>query len=201
MPVAAHPPVILASASVSRREMLVNAGIVFEAVPADIDEPTIRQALGDVEPTDMAEVLARAKAEAVSSSHPDAIVIGSDQILELDGDVFEKPADMATARANLLLFRGRTHQLHSAVAIAVGGTSEWCANDTAHLTMRNFTPEFLGQYLADAGPDVCLSVGAYQLEALGIQLFEEIDGDYFTILGMPLLPLLAELRRRKVVGK
>ncbi len=199
MPLAGSIPVILASASLSRREMLTNAGVGFESIPATVDERAIRQALGDIEPIDMAEVLARAKAEAVSSRHRDALVIGSDQILSFEDEVFEKPADVAEARANLLRFRGRAHQLHSAVALAVDGTADWCVTDTAHLKMREFTPEFLGRYLANVGPDVCHSVGAYQLEGLGVQLFDDIDGNYFSILGMPLMPLLSELRRRKVI--
>lgn len=199
MPHAASMPIILASASLSRRDMLKNAGVKFESVQAGVDETAIRQALGDVGPADMADVLARAKAEAVSSVHPGTLVIGSDQILSLDDQIFEKPADLDEARVNLLRFRGRVHQLHSAVAIASDGTADWCFSDTAHLKVREFTPEFLGHYLADVGPEICRSVGAYQLEGMGVQLFDEIDGNYFTILGMPLMPLLNELRRREVI--
>jgi septum formation protein len=199
MPLAGSMPVILASASLSRREMLTNAGVSFQSIPADVDETAVRQALGDIEPVDMAEVLARAKAEAVSSRHPDALVIGSDQILAFEDEVFEKPSDLDEARVNLLRFRGGMHELHSAVALAVDGTTDWCVTDTARLKMREFTPEFLGRYLASVGPEVCSSVGAYQLEGLGVQLFEDIEGNYFSILGMPLMPLLGELRRRKVI--
>lgn len=196
--------IVLASASRTRREMLTAAGVVFEIRPANVDERAIREALtaggAAVEPGDIAEVLARAKAEAVSRDEPDALVVGSDQVLALGEEIFEKPADMAAARAALERFRGRVHQLHAAVALAEAGEVTWAAGDTAHLTVRKFSSEFLSEYLARAGERVCESVGAYQLEGLGVNLFERIEGDYFTILGMPLLPLLAELRARGVLS-
>jgi septum formation protein len=190
--------VILASGSKSRRALLAAAGVSFDIKPADVDEPAIREAVtsGDdgLDPADVAEVLARAKAEAVSGEEEDALVIGADQILELEGRIFEKPTGMDGARRHLLELRGKTHQLHSAVVIAQAGETVWSFVDTAHLTMRPLTPQVIGDYLAAAGEQVCQSVGAYQLESIGIQLFEKIEGDYFTILGLPMLPLLAALR-------
>lgn len=194
---------ILASASAARREMLARAGIVFDVSPAKVDERAIRATLeadGNLlEPDDVAEVLARAKAEAVSREHPDAIVIGSDQVLALDGEIYEKPPTGEAARQQLLALRGRRHELHAAVALAEGGETQWSATDVAVLAVRRFSMTFLEEYLARLGPEVCETVGAYKLEGLGAQLFEAIDGDYFTILGMPLLPLLEELRQRKVI--
>lgn len=192
--------IILASASRSRREMLQAAGIVFEIEPADLDERAIRETLTSsdegVDPLDVAEVLARAKAEAVSGRHPDALVIGSDQVLALENEIFEKPPDVARAREMLKRLRGATHQLHSVVALASGGEADWTWSDTAHLTMRPFSVDFLEDYLVKAGPGILESVGAYRLEEIGVQLFEAIEGDYFTILGMPLVALLGELRSR-----
>jgi septum formation protein len=184
--------------------MLEAAGLSFAVSPADLDERAIRETLsaGDtqVDPADVAEVLARAKAEAVSRAHPEAIVIGADQVLALGDEIFEKPAGLDGARAHLEKLSGRTHQLHSAVVLARAGEVIWAHVDTASLTMRAFTAAFLDDYLSRAGPVVCESVGAYQLEGLGVQLFERIEGDYFTILGLPLLPLLDELRLRKVIA-
>lgn len=195
--------IILASGSGARRAMLESAGLRFEVVPADVDETAIREALtavGDaIDPEDIADVLARAKAETVSAAHPDAIVIGADQVLACDGKIFEKAKNGAQARETLLNLRGQPHQLHSAVVIAQAGEVAWAHCETAHMTMRGFSLQFLGEYVARSAPALTSSVGAYQLEGLGIQLFERIEGDYFTILGLPLLPLLAELRRRGVI--
>jgi septum formation protein len=180
--------------------MLTAAGVSFEIEPADLDERAIREALTsseeDVDPLDVAEVLARAKAEAISGRHPDALVIGSDQVLAFGNEIFEKPSDVAQARGMLTRLRGATHQLHSVVALASGGEADWTWSDTAHLTMRPFSIDFLEDYLVSAGPGILESVGAYRLEEIGVQLFEAIEGDYFTILGMPLVPLLGELRSR-----
>lgn len=193
--------IILASASRSRREMLTAAGVAFEIEPADLDERAIREALtadgAEIDPLDVAEVLARAKAEAVSRRHPEALVIGSDQVLAFGNEIFEKPPDVAHARDMLRRLRGATHQLHSVVALASDGEADWTWSDTAHLTMRAFSTEFLESYLVEAGPGILESVGAYRLEEIGVQLFEAIEGDYFTILGMPLVPLLGELRTRR----
>lgn len=195
---------VLASGSRSRRQMLEAAGLSFTIAPADLDERAIREILAandaTVAPADVAEVLARAKAEAVSRVHPNAMIIGADQILALGDEIFEKPDGLDGARAHLAKLRGCTHQLHSAVVLAEAGAVVWTHVDTATLTMRAFTAAFLDHYLSRAGPIVCDSVGAYQLEGLGVQLFERIEGDYFTILGLPLLPLLAELRSRGLIA-
>jgi septum formation protein len=195
--------VILASGSAIRRQLLASAGVLFSVEPAAVDEGEIRaRLLGEsdcVEASDLAGILARAKAEAVSHLRPDALVIGADQVLALGARLFEKPANLAEARDTLDRLRGRTHTLHSAVAIAERGQVVWGDVQVASLTMRRFSDAFLDQYIARAGERICSSVGAYELEGLGLQLFEVIEGDYFTILGLPMLPLLAELRQRGVV--
>ncbi len=202
----ARPHLILASGSRTRRDMLKAAGVFFSVETADVDEAAMRDALaaehGDdiVPPEDVAEILACAKAEAVSGANPAALVIGADQVLEFEGDIFAKPADIAAARDQLLRLRGRSHRLHSAVAIARAGDTVWAHVDTAELVMRDFSPRFLDDYLATVGDRVATSVGAYQIEGPGLQLFERVDGDHFTILGMPMLPLLSELRRLGVVA-
>ena len=194
---------VLASGSQTRRHMLEAAGVRFRVMPADVDEDAIRTSLGDTDPpaspAALAQALADAKAAAVSRLCADALVIGADQILALGQEVFTKPADLAAARSSLRRLAGATHRLHSGVALASGGQVVWRHVDTASLSMRAFSDGFLDAYLAQAGDRVCASVGGYELEGLGIQLFERIEGDYFTILGLPLLPLLAELRRRGVI--
>lgn len=193
---------VLASASPSRAALLAGAGLEFEQIRADVDEGAIRDALlkgpAAVQPIDVAEILARAKAERVSQTKPSAYVIGADQILTLDDRIFEKPPDMAAARATLLDLKGRTHELHAAVCVARAGETVWSFTDSAQLTMRDFSAQFLGRYLALAGADILSSVGAYKLESLGVHLFDQVRGDYFTILGLPLLPLLAFLRAQDV---
>lgn len=199
----APPAIVLASASPTRQRLLHSADIHFNVVLPRVDETVIRETLTadgqEIDPVDMAEVLARAKAEDVSARHPGCTVIGADQVLSCGADVFSKPATVDDARETLLKLRGRAHQLHSAVVIAEDGETDWVFTDTADLTMRRFSIAFLGSYLATAGDDVIGSVGAYQLEGMGIQLFERVEGDFFTILGLPLLPLLAELRARKLI--
>lgn len=195
--------VILASQSPARRAMLSAAGIPFEAVVSGVDEGALRASLaaagGPMPPARVAAALAAAKAEAVSRLHPGALVIGSDQVLDLDGDILEKPDDLAAARASLLRLRGRAHILWSAVALMQDGDLIWSETDQARLVMRSFSDGFLERYLESAGARVLGSVGAYELEGQGIQLFERIDGQYFTILGMPLLPLIGALRARGVI--
>ena len=190
-------PLVLGSGSASRKALLEAAGLDFEIDPAGIDESAIRKLVtrdrGAVA-GDVADVLARAKAETVSERQPGTLVIGSDQVLALDGQIFEKPQTHEDARRTLLALQGKTHQLHSAVALAREGHVHWAHMETAHLTMRALSPGFIGQYLADAGEGVRQSVGVYQLEGLGVHLFEKISGDYFTILGLPLLALLTQLR-------
>lgn len=187
---------VLASASPSRRTLMENAGLKFQAVAAQIDERAIEReiehrALG---PDELALELAFSKALEVSSRFPQALVIGCDQTMSLGQQVFHKPADRAEARANLLLLRGRTHRLNSGVVLVRGGREIWRNLSTADLSMREFSDAFLEDYLVRCGDDVMKSVGCYQLEGIGIQLFNSISGDYFTILGLPLLPLLEQLR-------
>ena len=194
---------ILASGSQTRRKLLEAAGVGFRVVPADVDEDAIRASLADgqqgnsgISPIGMAERLASAKAEEVSRRFPHALVVGGDQILALGEEIFTKPADLAAAATALRRLAGRTHALHSAIALATGGATVWRHVDTARLTMRQLSEAAIDGYLRRAGEQVCASVGAYEIEGLGIQLFDAIDGDYFTILGLPLLPLLHELRRQ-----
>lgn len=187
---------VLASASSSRRMLMENAGLNFQAVAAQIDERAVEReiehrALG---PDELALELASSKALEVSSRFPQALVIGCDQTMSLGTQVFHKPADRAEARANLLLLRGRTHRLNSGVVLVREGREIWRYLSTADLAMREFSDAFLEDYLVRCGDDVMKSVGCYQLEGIGIQLFNSISGDYFTILGLPLLPLLGQLR-------
>jgi septum formation protein len=195
---------ILASASSARATMLRNAGLQFDAIAADVDEEAIRSAMTSesdcVEASDVALVLAQEKALAISRLYRGALVIGSDQVLGLGRRMFSKPASVAEAREQLTTLRGRKHELVAAVALAHDGQVLWDTIDSAQMSMRPFTDEFLGLYLTRAGTSVLASVGCYQLEGLGVQLFERIDGDYFTILGMPLLPLLMELRKRGAIS-
>jgi septum formation protein len=199
---AGRPPLILASASKSRARILEAAGLAFIVEPPGLDESAMRQAVSGeraLTPHDVAEVLARAKAEAVSDLAPKAYVIGADQILALGKTMLSKPDSMEAARRQLLDLSGKTHTLHTAVAVATNGDTVWAETTVATLTMRKLSPEFIGRYLAGAGEEVLGSVGAYQLESLGAQLFDKIDGDYFSILGLPLIPLLDTLRREGVI--
>ncbi|MBG6174430.1 septum formation protein [Labrenzia sp. EL_208] len=192
---------VLASGSKIRAELMENAGLVIEIDPADVDERAVEAPLLEAgfPPEDLASVLAEAKANDVSVRRQADLVVGADQILAFEGERRTKPDDMEAARRQLLAFSGKTHELHSAVVISQNGEAVWRQVSTARLTTRDLTPEFIGHYLAAAGDDVLSSVGAYQLEGLGVQLFEKIEGDYFTILGLPMLPLLAELRTLKVI--
>ncbi|HWM32406.1 MAG TPA: Maf family protein [Methyloceanibacter sp.] len=197
-----RPPLILASSSKIRALLLEAAGLAFIVEPPGLDESIMRQAVGGerlLSPSDVAEVLARAKAEAVSDLARPAYVIGADQVLTFGDTVLSKPDSMEAARRQLLDLRGKSHTLHTSVALATNGATVWAETHTATLTMRKLSPEFIGRYLAAAGEEVLSSVGAYQIESLGIQLFDRIEGDYFTILGLPLLPLLAALRREGVI--
>jgi septum formation protein len=199
---AGRPPAILASASTSRARILEAAGLAFIVEPPGLDEAAMRQAIsgeGSLTPHDVAEVLARAKAEAVSDLARKACVIGADQVLALGDTILAKPDSMEAARRQLLDLSGKRHTLHTAVAVATNGETIWAETTLATLTMRKLSPEFIGRYLAAAGEEVLSSVGAYQIESLGIQLFEAIEGDYFSILGLPLLPLLDTLRREGVI--
>jgi septum formation protein len=190
-------PLILASKSPFRAAILRNAGITFRVEAADIDERAAEAPLlkSGASAEDIASVLAEAKALGVSEKFPDEMVLGADQTLSLDDDLFHKPADMEAARRHLLKLSGKTHMLSSALVLARRGETIWRHVSVARLTMRELSPAFIGQHLARVGEAALSSVGAYQYEGEGIQLFEVIDGDYFTIVGLPLLPLLAELRR------
>jgi septum formation protein len=193
--------IILASGSPFRRKLLENAGIDFEAIAALIDERAVEAPLegSGASPEDVALVLAEAKALDVSANNADAIVIGSDQTLSLDDAIFHKPADMEGARRHLLKLSGKTHHLNSAVVLARNGETLWRHVSVARLTMRKLEPAFIGRYLSRVGDKALSSVGAYQIEGEGIRLFEEIEGDYFTIVGLPLLPLLSALREQGAI--
>jgi septum formation protein len=186
---------VLASKSESRRTVLQNAGIPVDVVPAEIDERAIETQSGSGDARKIALLLARAKAQAVAAQMPGPLVLGADQTLALGERLFTKPTDRASAREQLLTLRGKTHTLHAAVAVARDGeiVFEYC--DEARLTMRAFSDGFLDRYLDAAGHGVTASVGAYQVEGPGIHLFERIEGSHFTILGLPLVPLLEFLRR------
>ena len=192
---------VLASGSRIRADLLRNAGLNFEVDPAGVDERAVEAPLleSGFPPADIAQVLAEAKAQDVSQRRGDDLVLGADQVLEFDGARLTKPDDMDAARRQLLALSGREHALHSAVAFARDGETVWRHVATVKLKMRSFGPQFIGRYLARVGHDALMSVGAYQLEGLGIQLFESIEGDYFSVLGLPLLPVLAELRAREEI--
>ncbi|WP_275786735.1 Maf-like protein [Pararhizobium gei] len=192
---------ILASASPFRRMLLTNAGIIFHAQTATIDERSIEAGMADqaLTPAGVALYLAEAKARRVGKENPEAIVIGSDQTMSLGARVYHKPADMAEAREHLLSLSGQTHQLNSAVVLTRGDDVLWQHVDSVRMTVRPLTPGFIDRHLRRVGENALSSVGAYQLEGEGIQLFEAVDGDYFTILGLPMLPLLAQLRHLKVI--
>lgn len=198
-----HSSLVLASGSATRRALLEAAGLTIEVCPADVDETAIRDSMlasnAAVSHESVAEALAAAKAKAVSAKSTGTLVMGADQVLSFEDRLFEKPTSVEEARAQLMQLRGKTHALHSAVALARNGAVEWRTTETAYLTFRTFSEAALDAYLARAGKAVMTSVGAYQIEGPAIQLFEKIDGDHTTILGLPMLPLLAELRRREVI--
>lgn len=195
--------VVLASASKSRANLLTAAGLVFEVVPAHADEDAVKAALKTegADARQCAETLAEIKAVQVSQRLPEALVIGADQMLECDGVWFDKPKDMNSARAHLTAMRGKAHTLPTAAAVVLGGSVIWHHSASPKLTMRDFSDAFIEHYLANTGERILSSVGAYQLEGWGVQLFERIDGDFATILGLPLLPLLGFLREHQVIMK
>jgi septum formation protein len=187
---------ILASKSQARIALMSNAGLAFDTAPAEVCETTLKtdRLAQNATPAVIAADLADAKAIAVSNRYPTALVLGADQTLDLDGRLFDKPADVKEARAQLLTLRGRAHQLHAAVSLASGGAVIWRTLETATLHVRAFSDAFLADYLAVEADEIIHCVGAYRLEGLGAQLFERIEGDYFTILGLPLLSVLESLR-------
>jgi septum formation protein len=193
-------PLVLASQSRARQTLLANAGVAFEAIPADIDEREIQAASGLSAPGEIASLLARRKALAVSSGEPGKTVVGADQTLALGARLFSKPADRAQAAEQLRALAGGSHELHAAVAVARDGEILFETLSIARMTMRRLSEAEIDAYLDEAGEAVVTSVGAYQLEGLGIHLFERIAGDHFTILGLPLLPLLAFLRSERLLA-
>jgi septum formation protein len=193
-------PLILASQSRTRQALLANAGFSFEAVPADLDEREVQQASGLSAAPDIAALLARRKALSVSSHQPGRFVVGADQTLARGARLFVKPAGRAQAAEQLRALAGGSHELHSAVAVVRDGKILFEAVTIARMTMRRLGEPEIDAYLDAAGDAVTTSVGAYQLEGLGVHLFERIEGDHFTILGLPLLPLLAFLRSERLLG-
>jgi septum formation protein len=187
--------IILASSSPTRQSMLMNAGLLFSAVKPDVDERALVARNPQWAPEEMALKLAEAKAVDVSSRNPAAFVIGADQVLALNGKTYVKPLNVSHCREQILELRGKTHALISGIVCARYGKVTWGFSDHAVLTMRNFSEAFLDSYLEKIGSDCTSSVGGYKIESLGLQLFDAVKGDHFTILGLPLIPLLDYLRR------
>jgi septum formation protein len=196
-----YPEIILASASGARSAILASAGIRFRQKPSTLDEAQEhkRFAIG-TPPVEVALTLAKLKANNVLEDEPGAIVIGADQVLAIGNDILQKPGTEEEAREQLRRLRGRPHQLHSAAVVLCKGHLA-CFSDTATLCVREFSASFLDWYIETAGEGVLTSVGAYHIESLGIHLFSKIEGDYFTILGLPILPILEELRRLDIIAK
>jgi len=189
---------VLGSGSAGRRMILENAGLDFDIRRPQVDEDALKaefRSTGEAPVEDLALALARAKAQAVSRAETRP-VLGADQILVCEDRIFSKPADMEEARRNLRFLRGRTHRLISALAVAENGETVWTCLDEARMTMRDFSDAFLDRYLETVGEAALKSVGCYQIEGPGIQLFEKVDGDWFTIIGLPILPFLDWLRER-----
>lgn len=196
--------IILASSSAARRLLLAQAGIVAQTNPPDVDEAALKAAYlaiePDLSPAQMAARLAAAKAVSVSNQRPECLVIGADQVLSLGSVRYDKPTSMEDARRQLKALRGQTHHLETAIACARNGALVWSAMARPALTMRAFSDEFLETYLQAMGDSVMQTVGGYKLEGEGIQLFQAIEGDYFSILGVPLMALLEFLRAQKEIG-
>jgi septum formation protein len=193
-------PLVLASQSKARQSLLANAGITFESDPAEIDEREIQASSGRSAPGQIASLLAREKARAVSARRQGRTVVGADQTLALGTRIFNKPSSLAKAADQLRALSGHCHELHAAVAVVRDGKLLFEHVSIARMTMRRLGDAEIDSYLEEAGDAVTSSVGAYQLEGLGIHLFERIEGDHFTILGLPLLPLLAFFRSEHLLG-
>ncbi|HVZ68007.1 MAG TPA: Maf family protein [Rhizomicrobium sp.] len=193
---------LLASASETRARLLRNAGVAFDIRPAHVDEDAVKESLlaAGAPPREVAGALAELKAVRVSGSAPDALVLGADQILTIEGELVSKCGNLGEARNLLRRLRGRSHELISALVLAKGGGAIWRHVESAHLTMRGFSDRFLEDYLDAEGEGLLKGVGCYRLEGRGLQLFDRIEGDYFTILGLPLVPLLGVLRLHGMVA-
>jgi len=191
-------PLILASASTIRAELLRRAGVVFHVKPARIDEDALRESLTaeGAKPRDVADALAEAKARRVATKHPDGLVLGCDQIMEFSGAILAKPETTEAARERLWMLRGKTHSLHSAAVLFDNGRPVWRHVSEARLTMRQVSESFLSDYLLRIGAQATQTVGAYAVEDLGIRLMSRIEGDYFGVLGLPLIELLNVLAQR-----
>jgi septum formation protein len=196
-------PLVLASASSARARLLEAAGLAFTIEPAYVDEGVIKSEHVSIgaDAKELTGALAEAKAQEVSARKPNCVVIGADQVLEYDGKWFDKAADIDEARRHLRILRGRTHCLVTTVCVVVNNDRIWSHAETARLTMRSFSDDFLEKYLEQGREECLTSVGAYQLEGLGAQLFKRIDGDHFVIQGLPVLPLLRFLRREGIVDE
>lgn len=192
-------PLILASKSASRRAMLDAAGVAYESVPADIDERAVEAGLEGAAPAEVAEALAVAKAAAVAALHPQALVLGSDSLVVAEGRRFDKPRSREEAAEHLRFFSGKVMELHSAAAMVRDAGCVWSHASIARLQVRALSAEFIEHYLMLEWPAIGHTVGAFRIEGPGVQLFESIDGDQFTVLGMPLLPLLEALREEGVM--
>ena len=190
---------ILASKSASRRAMLDAAGVSYEAVPANVDERAIESNLNDAEPPEVAKALSVAKAAEVAKSHGDALVLGSDSLVVVEGKRFDKPTSRDDAAAHLAFFSGKVIELHSAAALVRAHECLWSHADCASSKSANLSADFIEHYLAEEWPEIGFTVGCFRIEAMGVQLFESIEGDQFTVLGMPLLPVLGALREQRVL--
>ena len=193
------PRLILASKSASRRAMLDAAGIAYDSVPADIDERALEASLSGAAPAVVAAALALAKAQAVAAARPHALVLGSDSLVVAGGRRFDKPASRAEAAEHLRFFSGKVMELHSGAALVQAGEAVWQHSALARLCVRDLSDDFIAHYLDEEWPEVGNTVGCFRIEALGVQLFDRVEGDHFTILGMPLLPVLGALRKAGVL--
>lgn len=192
-------PLILASKSASRKAMLDAAGVEHDAMPADVEERAIEENLRGATPGEIAEALSVAKAAAIAAAHPGRLVLGSDSLVVCGGKRFDKPESREEAAEHLGFFSGKVMELHSAAALVCDETCEWSHADVARLHVRDLSAQFIEHYLAREWPEIGYTVGCFRIEAMGVQLFERIEGDQFTVLGMPLIPVLSALREQGVL--